>query len=196
MEKHTNESITNLLKTSNKAVERAMVVLYDNRYYIDIEDIRMVMHFACYVQGWNFINNKPMWEPKSLTNPHCHRSFIKSGILPADSVAPIEQARELAIRNVSVLVALSNKEEILKSSLLVWVSSGRYRDTVNCIAVLESDVASYPEVSGWPFKRKLAGKPDSSHYRYVMQRFPNLKLSEESFLERYTLIEETDCYLD
>lgn len=196
MEKHTIESITNLLKTSNKAVERAMVVLYDNKMYICIEDVRMVMHFACYVQGLNFIDNKPKWKPKSLTDGHCHRSFIKSGILPADSKAPIEQAREMAIRNASVLVALANKEEILKSSLLIWESSGRYKDTVTCYAILESDIEAYPERSDWPFKRKLTGKPNASHYRYVVNRFPNLKLTEESFLEKYTLIEETDCYLD
>lgn len=195
MEKHTIESITSLLERSNQAVERAMVVLFENKEYI--QDFRLIMHFACYIQGWHFMDiGKKYWEPKSLTHPHCHKSLIKSCVLPVNSAPPIETARELAISNVRILVAIANNEEILKEELHIWTSRGARRDTVSCIAVLESAIESYPDFDKWPYKSERKGKPTSSHYEMLVKRVPGLKLTEESFLANYTLVEETDCYLD
>lgn len=193
---YTTESIKSLLESSIPAVERAMIVLLENEQYVINTDCYHVVHFGCYIQGWHFIDRKRHYEPKSLTNPHCLKAFVKSGVLQNHNEQPIDIARRIAINNIDILVAIANKSDILKPQMLIESISGRYKDTVTYLAVLNSTLNDYPEINEWPFKRKVCGKPTSNDYQSLQSRNKSLRLSEQTFLDNYTIIQETDCYTD
>jgi hypothetical protein len=195
MTTHTTDSITNLLMNNDKAVERAMIVIWNNRNFSlsHYDALQMIRQFSCYVQGIDAKTNKKRWAPKSLTHKHCAPAFVKSKLISKGD-EPIKMARDLAIDNVDLLTKFANNEKLLYPSFsITTLERGAYKDTVKLHAFRNDNVPA--DSREWPYYSENLGKATEEEYD-MYPRINKLGITKEEFIANYTLVKKTRCFLD
>ena len=124
---YDREQIDELLRSSDKAVERAIIRLFElqtadeqrcaqanhnNGVGFNKADSPAGTAFARYLLGFNWRNQRA-YEPKSLNHPHALQIAQRGGRKGWDRYChgerPIDRARRIALKHSSQLVGLANR---------------------------------------------------------------------------------------
>ena len=124
---YDREQIDELLRTSDKAVERAIIRLFElqtadeqrcaqanhnNGVGFSKADSPAGTAFARYLLGFNWRNQRA-YEPKSLNHPHALQIAQRGGRKGWDRYChgerPIDRARRIALKHSAQLVGLANR---------------------------------------------------------------------------------------
>ena len=124
---YDREQIDELLRTSDKAVERAIIRLFElqtadeqrcaqanhnNGVGFNKADSPAGTAFARYLLGFNWRNQRA-YEPKSLNHPHALQIAQRGGRKGWDRYChgerPIDRARRIALKHSAQLVGLANR---------------------------------------------------------------------------------------
>jgi hypothetical protein len=218
---HTVESITALLMRSDKAVDRAIIRLYDDLPYVYVR-YRSETHFDYYIEqriknfAW-FIRGQDekgnvRWEPKSLAHPIADRQLKKFIPYANKGKRCIDAARDLAIKFVDHIVNIANGQfekdgEMLDSiTLPEHISLGRtsqrrYGDSYSYDMYLKSINKELPE-SMFPTNYEIENKGIEAvleiqkGWRHF-GKYPELSnVDPRHLIERYDFWKTTHIYLD
>lgn len=118
---HTREQIDHILRTNDRAVERAMIVLFkfqtaseqrrantdvNNDVGFSMVDARVGTRFARWLLGMND-NNQVRYPVKSLAHPLAARVFKR---YCKEHANPMARARHIALKHSAQLVRIANGE--------------------------------------------------------------------------------------
>lgn len=218
---HTVESITALLLRNDKAVDRAIIRLYndlpflyqryrnetDYNFYVE----QRIKNFAWFVLGQDDKGNV-RWEPKSLAHPIADRQLKKFIPYANKGKKCIDAARDLAIMFIDHIVNIANNQfekdgDLLDSmSLPEHISLGttsqrRYGDRYSYDMYLKSAGKELPE-SQFPTSYEIENKRINEvvEIQSAWRRFgkyPELSnVDPRHIIERYDFWKTTHIYLD
>ena len=146
---YTRDEINNLLRTNDKAVERAIVRLFElqnadeqrfattnvhnNRGFCS-SDARAGTRFARWIQGLDYKNRKK-FPAKSLNHPRAYRIFrnyCKNG------EGVIGRARRIAIKHSRQLVEIANENSVKPVVEVKIPQSGTWAHTARMMASMDN----------------------------------------------------------
>ena len=213
---HTIQSITQLLETNDKAVDRAITRIYDNldflypryRNTLSWPQTNRIKNFSWFVRGQDSKGNV-RWEPKSLAHPIADRQLRK--FLRKDKTC-IEEARIISLMFVDYLTDIANnkfendKKKLDSSSLpghivIARPSQKRYGDRYEHDAYLKTLGKKLPE-SEWPVSYAVEKKTIESII-FLQEswkrdnKYPQLcDVDPQHIIDRYDFWKKTHSYLD
>ena len=147
----TSEDIIKLLESNPKAIDRAVIQLFNNQNAVGVDgdEYHILEHFSSYIQGLDSQGRKA-WVPKSLSNPHS-KIFISQKIITKPA---IEVGKEIALKYIDSLVKIANGEKLFPQHIFLWMGGTNWGDYMRGrrITAYRKDLNISPITIGGPDK--------------------------------------------
>ena len=187
---YTRDQIDNILRTNDRAVERAILRLFelqtadeqkiggtnaDNGRGFRSSDARAGTRFARWLLGMND-RNVVKYAKKLLTNPKADVIFIN---YCRKGERVIDRARRIALTHSRQLVAIANekaqsqstREDVQRAELcaraknhLAAIEASRVEDTVRAPSLAEQGITDGPQPGTWAWTARAMAEGDTSGF--------------------------------
>lgn len=187
---YTRDQIDNILRTNDRAVERAILRLFelqtadeqnatttkhDNGRGFRSSDARAGTRFARWLLGMND-RNQVKYAKKLLTNPKADRIFIN---YCRKGERVIDRARRIALTHSRQLVAIANekaqskptREDVQRAELcarakshLAAIEASRVEDTARGPSLAEQGITDGPQPGTWAYTARMMAEGDTSGF--------------------------------